>query len=188
MSRRAAAGTSGERDACADRRASPIGGGPSRPDRLSQAAGACPSCCHPRRLFRTRSQQDFPISRIHPAATEAAVAARCAGAQGKYWEMHDRFFANQSTLAQRKWQEHATALGLDGDTFKECMADKNTEVAVRRSLANGRKAGVTGTPAFYLGIVSDDGKTLKATELIRGARPYDSFKQVIDRLIAKHAG
>ena len=132
--------------------------------------------------------RDFPIARIHPAATGAAVAARCAGAQGKYWEMHDRFFANQPALKQRKWKDHATALGLDTDAFDQCMIDKDMEQAVKRDIADGRKVGVTGTPAFYFGTVSADGKTLKATEMIRGARPYGSFKEVIDRLLAKHAG
>lgn len=132
--------------------------------------------------------RDFPLERLHPAATGAAVAARCAGAQGKYWQMHDRFFANQQALKQRKWQDHATALGLDSKAFNQCMIDEKVEQAVKRDIAAGRKVGVTGTPAFYFGTISADGKTVKATEMIRGARPYGSFKQIIDRLIAKHAG
>ena len=131
---------------------------------------------------------DFPIQRIHPAATAAAAAARCAGAQGKYWEMHDRFFADQKALQARQWKTHAQALGLDGAAFEACMADDGVARAVRRSAAIGRQVGVTGTPAFYLGTLAPDGKTVKATEQIRGARPYAAFKQIIDRLLARTQG
>ncbi len=132
--------------------------------------------------------RDFPIAGIHPAATSAAQAAHCAGAQGKYWQMHDRFFATQRTLSQRKWKAHAVALGLDMTKFNQCLTDKNVANLVRKGVADGRKIGVTGTPAFYLGVISADGKIVKATEMIRGARPYASFKVIIDRLIAKHKG
>jgi protein-disulfide isomerase len=132
--------------------------------------------------------KDFPIPSIHAAATEAAIAARCAGAQGKYWQMHDRFFEQQKALAKRNWRGHAEALDLDLADFDACMEDAGHKKAVQQSITEGRCIGVTGTPAFFLGAISADGKTVKATEMVRGARPYGAFKQVIDRLLAKQSG
>ena len=131
--------------------------------------------------------RDFPIVRIHPAAPYAAIAARCAGRQGKFWNMHDRFFKNQSSLASRNWRAHATALSLDLAKFDSCMADKEHLGWIGRSIADGRKAGVSGTPTFFLGKISADGKQVNATEMIRGARSYNVFKTVIDRLLARNA-
>ena len=57
--------------------------------------------------------RDLPLEAIHPLAMKAAEAAHCAGEQGKYWEMHDRLFANQTELARTDLAKHAQALGLD---------------------------------------------------------------------------
>jgi protein-disulfide isomerase len=129
--------------------------------------------------------RDFPLPSIHPAATEAAVAARCAGQQGKYWEMHDRFFADPKSVQAKNWKDHAEALDLDGADFDVCMADESHERAVRQSAADGGKIGVSGTPTLFLGTLGPDGETVKATEIIRGAQPYGNFKQLIDGLLAK---
>ena len=126
---------------------------------------------------------DFPLDSIHPAARSAAIAARCAGRQGKYWEMHDRMFLQQRALRRQPWPTMAEQLGLDTAAFDACMAEDGHDKRIKRDMANGYRAGVRGTPTFVLG-TEVDGGTLKATELIRGARPYASFKQVIDRLLA----
>src|SRR3989454_2777070 len=65
--------------------------------------------------------RNFPIESIHPNAFKAAEAAHCAGERGKYWEMHDRLFANQGALASAQLLLHAQALGLDPQPFSQCL-------------------------------------------------------------------
>jgi protein-disulfide isomerase len=132
--------------------------------------------------------RDFPIESIHPAAFEAAVAARCAGEQGKYMEMHDRFFAMRNSLPAKDWTGHARAVGLDMDAFGACMDSKRFEAAVRADMAEAAKIGLRGTPTFFVGVVSEDGESVTATRVIRGAQPYAAFKQVLDALLAQAAG
>ena len=64
--------------------------------------------------------RDFPLEPIHPLAFKAAEAARCAGDQGKYWEMHGRLFSNQQALGPKDLPRHAEAVGLDVTRFQEC--------------------------------------------------------------------
>lgn len=129
---------------------------------------------------------DFPIERIHPQAVEAAVAARCAGRQEKYWPMHDRIFDEQKLLKARDWTALAAPLGLDNAAFEACMAEPELTKMVKANIESGRAAGVTGTPAFFLGRQVKDGK-LAATQMIRGARPYAAFKRNIEKLLAVKA-
>ena len=129
---------------------------------------------------------DFPLESIHKQAFKAAQAAHCAGDQGKYWEMHDRFFANQRALGALT--PHAEALGLDVAAFDTCLADEKYAAKVRGNMAQARKLGVTATPTFVLGISEDGGSTVKGLRLVRGALPYQHFKQEIDRLLASEAG
>ena len=63
--------------------------------------------------------RDMPLEAIHPQAFKAAEASRCAGEQGKFWEMHDRLFTNQNALARKDLSAHAQALGLDGAAFDQ---------------------------------------------------------------------
>ena len=64
--------------------------------------------------------KDYPLPN-HPHAPKAAEAAHCAADQGKYWEMHDRLFANQQALQVPMLKQHATALGLDATAFGQCL-------------------------------------------------------------------
>ena len=111
------------------------------------------------------------------------MAADCAGEQGKYWEMHDRFFANQRAL--EPWSGHAEAIGLDVDAFTACLDSDKFAEAVRRDMAEAAKAGATGTPSFVLG-VTDAADPSKVTGLtfIRGAQPFTAFKGQIDAALA----
>ncbi len=91
----------------------------------------------------------MPLENIHKHAFKAAEAAHCAGEQGKYWEMHDRLFENYKTLDPLT--PHAEAVGLDVAPFEECLSSGRFANDIRRDMSEGRKAGVTGTPAFMLG-------------------------------------
>ena len=126
--------------------------------------------------------RDFPLAQIHPLATKAAEAARCAGEQGKYWEMHDRLFANQDALESEKLPGHAKAVGLDETKFRQCLDQGRSAAAVKADLDAGTQLGIRGTPAIVLGLT--DGDQLKNAVLIRGAHPVDVFKGEIDRLLA----
>jgi protein-disulfide isomerase len=128
--------------------------------------------------------RDFPLTSIHPEAFDAAVAARCAGDQGKYKEMHDQFFAKQATLRQAKWNDHAKAVGLNLADFKACMDSKRHEAAVKKDMEEAIAAGVRGTPTFFIGPLDADGKTMRAGNIVTGAQPYRVFKRALDALLA----
>jgi protein-disulfide isomerase len=126
--------------------------------------------------------REFPLEAIHPQAFKASEAALCAGDQGKYWEMHVRLFANQRALAPDQLGTHAQAVGLDEAAFKRCLESGTKAAKVRKDLADGAKAGVTGTPAFFIGTA--DGNTVNVTRAIKGAHPFTSFKTAIDGVVA----
>ena len=129
---------------------------------------------------------DLPLESIHRDAFKAAVAVRCAGEQGKYWEMHDRLFANQQTLNQ--WDAHATAVGLDTARFGSCMTSDKYAADVRKDIAQTQVAGVTGTPGFYFGTAEANGSKVKTMKFVNGARPFPALKVEIDALLNAAAG
>ena len=95
----------------------------------------------------------------------AAEAFLCAGAQGKGWEMHDKMFAAQKELADDKYAVWAGELGLKVDEFKKCMDTDKFKGQVEKEMAEGRKAGVRGTPSIYINgrkFSSPTGYNLKA--------------------------
>jgi protein-disulfide isomerase len=92
----------------------------------------------------------FPLTGIHSNAFRAAEASECAGEQGKFWEMHDTLFANQTALGESNLQEYAVTIGLDMDQFNDCMTSGKTRTAIEQDIADGEKYGVNGTPAFFL--------------------------------------
>ncbi len=125
---------------------------------------------------------DFPLP-MHGQAMKASEAALCAGDQEKFWEMHDRLFANQNALSPEALSKHAEVLGLDTAQFKECLDSGKHAAQIKAAMAEGQKAGITGTPGFLLGFVEADGK-VKATKKISGAQPYANFKAAIDEMLS----
>jgi protein-disulfide isomerase len=113
--------------------------------------------------------RDFPIVNIHPHAQKAAEAAHCAAEQGKFWEFHDLLFEKQEAIATTNFADHAKALGLEITTFQACLDSRKHQEKVERNYAAGVKAGVSGTPAFFI-----NGRPLS------GAQPFEAFKAVID--------
>jgi protein-disulfide isomerase len=109
----------------------------------------------------------------HPNAFPAAEAAACADAQGKFWEFHDRLFANSSQLSDDALKQHAAALGLDTAAFSSCLDDHQMKAKVEKDFQDGEMAGVTGTPAFFI-----NGRPLE------GAQPFELFKRDIDEELA----
>ncbi len=96
--------------------------------------------------------QDYPLN-IHPNAIPAAEAARCAADQGVYWQMHDMLFENQRIWAEvsdptAQFVAYARQLGINQDTFTNCLKNQTHQAAILQAKAAGDKLQLTGTPSF----------------------------------------
>jgi protein-disulfide isomerase len=114
----------------------------------------------------------FPLG-FHQDAPLASQAALAAGAQGKFWQMHDKLFANQQSIKRPDLDKYAQELGLDMGRFKQALDSGTFKARVESDTALGSQVGVTGTPAFFI-----NGRSLV------GAQPYEKFKEVVDEEIA----
>lgn len=113
--------------------------------------------------------RDFPLS-FHDRAKPAAVAAHCAGEQGKYWHMYAMLFDNQRNLGDSDLKSYADKIGLDKGKFDNCVAKPAAhEKRIDDNMQSGMALGVSGTPAFFI-----NGRRLS------GAMPYSEFKRIID--------
>jgi protein-disulfide isomerase len=121
--------------------------------------------------------RDYPLE-MHANARPAAEAAHCAGAQGKFWEYHDKLFAS-ADLSTAQLAALADELGLDRAMFDECTANDTFDQAIDKDVADGDDLGINGTPVFYV-----NGR------LLDGAQPFEKFKEVIDEelRLAKQGG
>ena len=128
--------------------------------------------------------RNFPLEAIHKEAFKAAEAANCAGEQGRYWEMHDRLFANQQALAPAELPGHASTLGLDAPRFQQCLDGAKYAAAIRQDMSEAQEAGVRGTPSFFIGLTGSDGSRVKTLKRITGAVPYATFKEAFDSLLS----
>ncbi|MDP6946229.1 MAG: thioredoxin domain-containing protein, partial [Myxococcota bacterium] len=113
-----------------------------------------------------------PLS-FHKHSRLAAIASMAAARQGHFWQMHDLLFQNQRLLARADLVGYAKRLGLDSARFSRDLDDGQLAEFVDRSRNIATAVGATGTPAFFV-----NGKILK------GAQPFEVFKQVIDEEIA----
>lgn len=121
----------------------------------------------------------------HAQAFRAAEAAMCAGAQDRFWEMHDRIFA-----AQREWsgaddavarfEGLAEGLGLDMPAYRDCVLNGRTASLVVGDAMQAAQAGISGTPAFIL--TSPAGQ-----RSLGGAVPFEQFAAEADALLAGEA-
>jgi protein-disulfide isomerase len=127
--------------------------------------------------------RDMPLS-FHKNALKAAEAAHCAGAQGKFWEMHDALFANQSALDPEQLATHAKAVGVDDAQFQQCLASGKFAADINKDVADAGAAGITGTPTFLVGVIQPGDGRVKVVKKLVGAKPYAEFKAAIDGLLA----
>jgi protein-disulfide isomerase len=125
----------------------------------------------------------LPLESIHPSARGAAQAAECARQQGKFWEMHDRLFANPQALSRGDLERTADTLGLTMPAFRQCVDSPAAAAAVSRDLDEALRAGITATPSFIIGTTQPDG-SVKALRRLSGAQPYPVFKAALEGLLA----
>ena len=137
----------------------------------------CPYCAESAPMWRKLAEhypndvsvvmRDYPMAnRIH--AMPAAIAARCAFAQGKFWEYHDLLFANRTALTEENFLAFAQRLGLNTDAFARCEADPMTRAAIEAGVEQGRAYGVDATPTLFLNgrLISGEQTLERLTRLI----------------------
>jgi protein-disulfide isomerase len=101
--------------------------------------------------------RDFPIDDLHPGASSAAIAARCAQEQGRYWPYFDQLFANQGKFEDADLAGYADAVGADAAAFKACFTARTPEHLVLQDMQDALRAGTAGTPTFYFNGVKIEG-------------------------------
>jgi|GEM_PF-437097 protein-disulfide isomerase len=117
--------------------------------------------------------RDFPLSSIHAQAQKAAEAAQCAYDQGKFWEMHDKLFQGQQEWSGNEdavsiFKRYASELALNMVQFNECLDSGKYESEVMKDYQDGLKAGVSGTPTFFVNGIP-----------VRGAVSFEVIEQLI---------
>lgn len=119
--------------------------------------------------------RDYPLD-FHPAAIPSAQAARCANEQGKFWEMHDKMYFEQSELGDNTIQYGISELklwgkeiGLNTDSFNTCLESDKYVDDINTDAASGEEYGVSGTPTFFINGIR-----------LVGAQPFETFKNIIE--------
>lgn len=109
---------------------------------------------------------------FHKNAMPAAKASLAAQAQGKFWQMHDALFEAQKDLSEANILNIAKKIGLNMAKFKSDWKSSKFDAQIQKDMDFAKKSGATGTPAFFINGVA-----------LKGARPIDSFKEIIDKLL-----
>jgi protein-disulfide isomerase len=127
----------------------------------------CPYCGAAHPVVKALQQQlgdslrfafrHFPLSTVHEYAEQAAESAEAAGAQGKFWEMHDMQFENQPALDFESLVGYAEELGLDVERFATELENGIYAPRVREDFISGVRSGVNGTPTFFINGVRHEG-------------------------------
>jgi protein-disulfide isomerase len=119
--------------------------------------------------------RNLPLSDLHPDALVAARAGVCANQQGKFWEMHDAMFQDQSALGSDRLMATARRIGLEAASFSHCLTDPTvTEPVLSVDARAAAELGIGGTPYFFI-----DGRPLS------GSASPDQFERIIDEELAR---
>jgi protein-disulfide isomerase len=125
--------------------------------------------------------RDLPLE-FHPNAPGAAVAARCAGEQNKFWEMRDAMMLDTATdLGPASILKYGEKTSLNMTAFSTCLSDKKYTEAIKKDTADAGSLGISGTPSFVIGKTD---KTEIAGVRIVGAVPYAVFDSTIKDLLS----
>jgi len=135
--------------------------------------------------------RDLPLEE-HPQAGFKANLARMAGEQGKYWEAHDWLFAHQVPMDAKGEDVFAKELGLDRVKLGTGAEDGKYNPVIQASMNSARHMQISGTPAFLIGTLSEDGRVFTADKVFMGAQSFEAFQEVLDKLLSpsidsKHA-
>ena len=158
----------------------PVRGNPNAPVTIVEFSDFhCPFCrrAHPviQQLMTKYGDRvrlvykDMPLDNLHPNARAAAEAGRCAAEQGKFWEFHDKLFANEPDSSPATLNRLAQEVGINIPPFEACYKERRFKAQVDASSQEGTRLGVTGTPTFFI-----NGRT------VTGALPLESFSKVVD--------
>jgi protein-disulfide isomerase len=121
--------------------------------------------------------RDLPLDSIHPQARRAAEAARCASAQGKFWQYYDVLFTESPKLGSEDLKRYAAQIGIDPKKFDDCLSAGTYKELVQKDADEAVSLGINGTPAFFI-----NGRPLT------GAQPYEMFARLIDEELSQTAG
>ncbi len=126
--------------------------------------------------------RDLPLE-FHPNAAPAAQAARCAGEQNKFWEMHDAIMKDSSTdLSADAILSYGQKVSLDMPLFKACVGEKKFTESIKKDTADAGTLGISGTPSFVIGKTASD--SIDGVRIV-GAVPYTVFDSAIKDLLPK---
>ena len=126
--------------------------------------------------------RDYPRA-DRGVGVEAAVAARCAGAQGQYWAMHDRLFGEGGRLDSGAFRSYAKAIGLDQVAFAQCFDERRYLESVFQDRQEANRWGFHGTPGFILMHTVGGATEKEPAVAIPGALPFEDFAEEIERLL-----
>jgi len=125
----------------------------------------------------------LPLNGIHPKAFQAAEASECGARQGRFWEFHDQFFADQQKLKTADFLSYARALGVDETAFGGCLRGGASD-RIQQDLALAERLHITGTPTLLLGRVRPDG-LVNVVEAASGIRSVEKLSTSFDKLLGQ---
>jgi protein-disulfide isomerase len=129
--------------------------------------------------------KDFPIDQLHPGALRAHEAARCAGEQNKFWEMHTRMFSPPGSHTDAVLDARATEAGVTMAAFKDCLGSGRHTAGVRESVQMAAGLGANGTPAFFIGVRDPATDEVKIVTTVTGAQPFEEFEKALAAVAAR---
>jgi protein-disulfide isomerase len=160
-------------------------GNPSAPVRIVEFSEfQCPYCRRAQPTVKavlekygdqiSHAFRDFPLRDIHAGAQKAAEASRCAAEQGRFWEYHKLLYDNFGKLSREDLGAHAATLQLAQPQFDSCLDSGKYADAVEKDLQEGLRAGVNGTPGFFINGI-----------FLNGAQPQSAFERIIETELAR---
>ncbi len=129
--------------------------------------------------------RDFPIDQLHPEAIRAHEAARCAGEQGRFWDLHYRLFSPPGSHTDAELEARAGEAGVSLPDWRACLASGRTRPAIEASIAAAEQLGATGTPTFFIGLRDPATDSVRVVRGITGAQPFEVFQQTLDAILAQ---
>jgi protein-disulfide isomerase len=120
------------------------------------------------------SFRDFPLAELHPDATAAAEASRCAGEQAKFWEYHDLLFSNPARQSRDNLVDYARSLKLDDKQFETCLSSGKYDQPVDEDFQLGLRVGMVSAPGFFV-----DGM------FVDGAQPTEALGKIVEQELSR---